>query len=399
MKILAVLYHTPSDLHMQSLVHSIAALPSMGHAVTCLLPADRDYPQVLRDAFAFVPVRIRFGLALISVMVFNIVAVLKTWALWPELDIIVFQEGTVFYLAPLFVLARLRGRPKLMFYADSVPVDVKGLRGAKTVVLHYLSLAAAKTRAGCMAAISPMAREEFARRHRIPKEKIGVWTVTVDRKAFDKKKHLAARNPIRKELGVGHDDFLFIYVGSISRSRGLQETLLAFQKASAVYQNVRLLILGGGVFAEDIKALIGEMGLSDRVIFRPPVPFEEVPRYLAAADGGISPLPDNFYWRYQPPIKVLEYISMGKPVVVSKIPAHRWVLGDNPFAFYYRADDPESMAEAMGRLLSWNRKRHDTSELDNILIRFSPEENSRRLDSFMLDVLRQRRVPNMEERT
>jgi len=59
-----------------------------------------------------------------------------------------------------------------------------------------------------------------------------------------------------------------------------------------------------------------------------PVPADAVPAYLAAIDVGITPYRDTAFNRASFPLKTLEYLGAGRPVVSSDLPAARWLRAD-----------------------------------------------------------------------
>jgi teichuronic acid biosynthesis glycosyltransferase TuaH len=59
-----------------------------------------------------------------------------------------------------------------------------------------------------------------------------------------------------------------------------------------------------------------------------PVPVEEVPGYLAAIDVGITPYRDSTFNKASFPMKTLEYLSGGLPVVSTALPAAKWLQDD-----------------------------------------------------------------------
>ena len=59
-----------------------------------------------------------------------------------------------------------------------------------------------------------------------------------------------------------------------------------------------------------------------------PVPFEELPGYLESVDVGITPYADTAFNRASFPLKTLEYLAAGKPVVSTDLPAVRWLATD-----------------------------------------------------------------------
>ncbi len=65
-----------------------------------------------------------------------------------------------------------------------------------------------------------------------------------------------------------------------------------------------------------------------RVYYTGPVPAEAVPSYLAAIDIGITPYRDTPFNRASFPLKTLEYLGAGVPVVSTDIPAAHWLRAD-----------------------------------------------------------------------
>jgi teichuronic acid biosynthesis glycosyltransferase TuaH len=55
------------------------------------------------------------------------------------------------------------------------------------------------------------------------------------------------------------------------------------------------------------------------------VPAEAVPSYLAAIDVGVTPYQDSAFNRASFPLKTLEYLAAGLPVVSSDLPSARWL--------------------------------------------------------------------------
>ena len=64
------------------------------------------------------------------------------------------------------------------------------------------------------------------------------------------------------------------------------------------------------------------------VCYTGPVPAEAVPSYLAAIDVGVTPYRDTPFNRASFPLKTLEYLGAGVPVVSTDIPAAQWLRAD-----------------------------------------------------------------------
>lgn len=60
------------------------------------------------------------------------------------------------------------------------------------------------------------------------------------------------------------------------------------------------------------------------------VPFDELPRWLARIDVGLTPYTDTAFNRASFPLKTLEYLAAGRPVVGSDLPATRGLAEESP---------------------------------------------------------------------
>lgn len=143
-----------------------------------------------------------------------------------------------------------------------------------------------------------------------------------------------------------------IYEGTLGKERYLNVLLQAFSKVKKERENVKLLVVGDGNDAENLKKFANELGIKDDVIFTGQVPQSEVPDFIAAGDIGVSPIPPHiFSYKVSSPIKMVEYMAAAKPVVANEeIPEHKEVLEQSgggmlvPFT-------PEAFAEAIIELL------------------------------------------------
>lgn len=142
-----------------------------------------------------------------------------------------------------------------------------------------------------------------------------------------------------------------IYVGTLGKGRYLRLLIQAFSEVKKKKGRVKLLMVGEGDDERNLEALANELGIEDDVIFTGQVPQSEVPHLIAAADIGISPVPPLSFYKLSSPIKMFEYMAMGKAVVANEeIPEHKEVLEQSeggilvPFT-------PEAFATAIIELL------------------------------------------------
>lgn len=121
----------------------------------------------------------------------------------------------------------------------------------------------------------------------------------------------------KSAIGVEDDRFLIVLQGAgINVDRGAEELVEAMAKV----KNATLMIIGSGDALPFLKTSVNKLGLSDKVIFKPKMPFEEMMRHTAAADLGVSLDKDtNLNYRYSLPNKVFDYALAGVPVLVSDL--------------------------------------------------------------------------------
>ena len=121
------------------------------------------------------------------------------------------------------------------------------------------------------------------------------------------------RAAIRDRLGLG-DHLVIGFSGSLKAWHGVDLLLEAFATLSSEY---RLLVVGEGPERKALEARAGVLGLAGRVIFTGPVPHAQIPAYLDAMDIGAAPYAPmaGFYFS---PLKVVEYMAAGLPVVASR---------------------------------------------------------------------------------
>jgi teichuronic acid biosynthesis glycosyltransferase TuaH len=127
-----------------------------------------------------------------------------------------------------------------------------------------------------------------------------------------------------------------------------------------------------------------EIAKMDALFARPNVqwvgakPFAELPSYLRVIDVGLTPYRSSAFNRASVPLKTLEYLAAGRPVVASDLPAHRRLDADHvtlaatPAEFAARVAErlaaparPEDAAarRALGAEHSWAARAADIARL------------------------------------
>jgi glycosyltransferase involved in cell wall biosynthesis len=126
---------------------------------------------------------------------------------------------------------------------------------------------------------------------------------------------------IRAEYGIKPDDIVLFFMGWIYHFSGLKEVALELAAHRDENNKIKLLIVGDGDAFDDLMAIRDIHELHDQIILTGKKPYEEIPEYIAAADVCILPAyPDEPIMQDIVPIKLYEYLAMGKPVITTRLP-------------------------------------------------------------------------------
>src|SRR5579884_799130 len=139
----------------------------------------------------------------------------------------------------------------------------------------------------------------------------------------------------------GGSGFRLVTHGSLLERYGIQTLLEAMAIAAPSVPDLTLDVIGSGEFEPALRALAQKLGLSDSVHFIGPVAFEEMAGHLLKADVGVVP-----YWLDGMPNKLMEYLLLRIPAVVSDFPTVREYLDDEAIR-YVPARHAQALAGAI----------------------------------------------------
>lgn len=123
---------------------------------------------------------------------------------------------------------------------------------------------------------------------------------------------------VRKKYNIKDDEIVLFFMGWIYSFSGIKEVADTLLKHKS-NEKFRLMVVGKGDFYEDLREM-KQKGLGDRLILVDWRPYDEVPKYIAAADICLLPAYNNEVMRNIVPIKMYEYMACGKPVIATRLP-------------------------------------------------------------------------------
>jgi glycosyltransferase involved in cell wall biosynthesis len=197
----------------------------------------------------------------------------------------------------------------LIFHVHSTEVGRSVGRGSHTIKdIEYEG----GQEADCVITVSNAMADELLKLG-FPQDKIRPCWNGVDPLKYDPTKvSTTERSTVRRGYGVQDQETLLFFIGRLVTVKGVDKLVRAMQLVVKDFPNTKLLILGIGDMQQEIRALIDELGIHDKVIMRNEfVNEEERIRHYAASDVVVLPS------LYEPfGIVCTEALSMEKPTVV-----------------------------------------------------------------------------------
>ncbi len=185
----------------------------------------------------------------------------------------------------------------------------------------------------------------------VPQGRVHVVPNGADLSLFE---DLPPREATRRALGIADGAYTVGFVGSLKVWHGADVLLEAFARLRRDVPAARLLIVGTGPTAPELRRQADALGIADAVIFTGAVAHEQVPALIAAMDVACAPYRplEDFYFS---PIKLFEYMAAGTCPVASRLGQIEDVIADGVHGRLFEAGD----AEALARIL---RELHDSPQ-------------------------------------
>ena len=277
-------------------------------------------------------------------------------------DYVIVEPGTSLVglvLAPLLHLTN----SKVVLDLRTTPLKISDdFRERLHELLFRTSVMIAKRRFQGITILTRLMKMQICSEFGLSSSFVGVWTSGVSGSLFDPDKYTGRE--LRKRFGLEHKFIIFHHgvLGKARASDGLVGTIKALALLKNRLDDLTLFLLGEGDGVSILERITKENGLEDEVIFHSKVDYVEVPGFIAISDVAVVPLVDSPNWRFQCPLKLLEYLAMEKVAIVTDIPAHREVIGKSQSGIYVQSIDPEEIAAAItfahdnrGKLSDWGK--------------------------------------------
>lgn len=148
--------------------------------------------------------------------------------------------------------------------------------------------------------------------------------------------------------------FIFIYPGTINWHQGLDIAVRAFALISDKIPDAEFHIYGGDLKNNPLTKLIDDLHLHDRVFLKGFLPLDQIANVMASADLGIVPKRNDFFGGEAFSTKILEFMAIGVPLIVSRTKVDSYYFNDSVVQFFTPEDETD-LAKCM-LLLAGNKK-------------------------------------------
>jgi glycosyltransferase involved in cell wall biosynthesis len=145
----------------------------------------------------------------------------------------------------------------------------------------------------------------------------------------------------RTSLGVPDDAFLVTFAGNHGIAQALPSVLEAAGRAG---DGIHFALVGDGPMKDALRQQAREAGL-DNVHFHAQVPITEVPEILAASDALLVPLSAEPAFADFVPSKMIDFMAIGKPVIVSAHGEAARLLERAGGGLVVAPENPEALAD------------------------------------------------------
>ncbi|MGN7613564.1 glycosyltransferase family 4 protein [Magnetococcales bacterium HHB-1] len=190
-------------------------------------------------------------------------------------------------------------------------------------------------------AVSEVLRQRFIKQGVQP-QRIVVMPNGVDPEQF----HPHIEGTILRQKYQLENHFIVGFVGWIRPWHGVDRLIQAVATLKKEGIAIKALIVGDGPAVTDLKTLAEELNITPNIVFTGAIAREEIPAMIAAMDICVQPDVTD----YASPIKLFEYLAMGKAVIAVDRANIREIVRHKKEALLIPAKDTDAFSQALRHL-------------------------------------------------
>ena len=272
-------------------------------------------------------------------------------------DVILVTSPPLFVGITAYVLSLFKRIPFVFEVRDLWPesaIDTGVLKNKFLIKFAYWFESFIYNRAKLINVLTPSFRNRLIQDKKVPKEKVIFIPNAADFSLAKQIQEDDNFDPIEFKHNLGlANKFVITYVGAHGVANHLIQLIDAAEKLKD--SNVIFQLIGAGMQKEILVEEVNKRKLKN-VIFRKPVPKEEVFKYILASDVGASVLKrvDTFKTIYSN--KTFDYMSCKKPILLAIDGVSRKLIEESKSGIYVEPENTISIINGIKVLLSMGDK-------------------------------------------
>jgi len=218
---------------------------------------------------------------------------------------------------------------------------------------------------------------------RVPEPQVEVVPNGIDPEHFDPG---VSGEPIRQRYHL-EGKVVLGFIGWFRPWHGLEMLLEVLAERALRQAEVHLLLIGEGPIYASLQEYVRTQALSRQVTFTGPIPRESLVPYIAALDIALQPSATP----YASPMKLFEYMAMGKAIVAPRQENIEEILVDNESGVLFEPDNKKALEDAIMRCVGdpGFRERIGRKAREQIFERkYLWEENAKRV----IEIVKQKTI-------
>lgn len=150
----------------------------------------------------------------------------------------------------------------------------------------------------------------------------------------------------RGRTRIADGKFIVTYPGSINWHQGIDLAIRAFAIIKDRMPQAEFHMYGSGPYLDSLIKLAKDLGVESSVLFKGNRPMREIVGIIENSDLGLVPKRNDPFGDQAFSTKIMEFMSMGVPVVVSETTIDRYYF-DSSMVKFFKPGDENSLAEAL----------------------------------------------------
>ena len=202
-------------------------------------------------------------------------------------------------------------------------------------------------------------------RPKVPAEKIEVIFNSADERLFRR----PAECPRRDATEMEREGVRLLHHGTLMERYGVDVLVEAVHRLALPAERLRLDILGEGDLLPRLRQMVQDYGLEGQVFLHGYMPLDLMATWILRSDLCVVPNRRSSFTDGILPTKLLEYVAMGRPVIVTRTEVVAHYFRDESVC-YVPSMDPDALARAIQAFLEDPKPFWDRAE--NALLDYEP---------------------------